>query len=104
MKRMFWVTLGRSFPSLAGAKPVFGPSSMLAGVGNERWGLILWVFAHPPGRRAAAAPLRQPAERSKTERVVGNWNKGKLQRDTDGAEEWLAGVEKRESGALMIRR
>lgn len=60
------------------------------------------MFTRPPGRQAAVLPLRQPAKRSRMERVVGNWNKGKLERDTDGAEEWLAGFEKRGSGALMI--
>lgn len=34
------------------------------------------------------------------EQRVGNWNKGKLDYDTDGVEEWLAGFRKRESRGL----
>lgn len=44
--------------------------------------------------------LAAPPKRSRMEQRVGNWNKGKLDYDTDGVEEWLAGFRKRESRGL----
>lgn len=41
-----------------------------------------------------------PQKRSKMAPIVGNWNKGKLDCDTDGVEEWLAGFKKRERRGL----